>query len=97
VAARVGQFLAVAFGVTALLWTGNPIHVALAAFIYLAARAEEAQVLSEDRGQASGGQGIWTAPPGYYWVSRGNGLWQLAPIGVDFRSADGRRSAPPWR
>ena len=27
-------------------------------------------------------QGIWTAPPGYRWVSRGNGLWQLAPITV---------------
>ena len=37
------------FGVVALLWTHNPIHLALAAFIYFAARAEEAQVLFEER------------------------------------------------
>jgi Zn-dependent protease len=96
VAARVGQFLAVCFGVSAVLWTGNPIHVALAAFIYLAARAEEAQVLHEGRSQADG-QGIWTAPPGYRWVSRGDGLWQLAPITVGFGESDRRRAAARWR
>lgn len=94
IAARVGRALAICFGVTALLWTGNPIHVALAAFIYLAARSEEAQVLREHRSQ-SGGQGIWTAPPGYRWVSRGDGLWQLAPITVGFAEPD--RRAAPWR
>jgi Zn-dependent protease len=94
VAARVGRVLAVCFGVTALFWTGNPVHIALAAFIYLAARAEEAQVLHEDRAHA-GGHGIWTAPPGYRWVSRGDGLWQLAPITVGF--GESNRPAPPWR
>jgi len=93
VAARVGRVLAVCFGVAAL-WTGNPIHVALAAFIYLAGRAEENQVLHEDRSGAGGRQGVWTAPPGYRWVSQGNGLWRLAPITVSV--GDPGRPAPPW-
>jgi Zn-dependent protease len=94
VAARVGRTLAVCFGVTALLVTKNPIHIALAAFIYLAARAEEAQVLREDQPHPEG-QGIWTAPPGYRWVSRGDGLWQLAPIRVEMREPTA--AAGPWR
>ena len=32
------------------------------------------------RASASDDDGIWTAPPGFLWVSRGNGVWQLAPI-----------------
>ena len=97
VAARVGRVLAVFFGVSALLWTQNPIHVALAAFIYFAARAEEAHVLFEERqrGSSADGQGIWTAPPGYRWVSRGNGIWQLAPITAGF--GDPHQTASPWR
>jgi Zn-dependent protease len=94
VAARVGRVLAISFGTIALMWTGNPIHIALAAFVYLAARAEEAQVLHEDRAHANGG-GIWTAPSGYRWVSRGNGLWQLAPITV--RVVDPHQTGSPWR
>ena len=90
IAARVGRVLAVCFGAAVVVWTQNPIHVALAAFIYLAAQAEEAQVRSEERRDrvAADSHGIWTAPPGYRWVSRGNGLWQLAPSG------SGRRSKP---
>jgi Zn-dependent protease len=94
VAATIGRVLAVSFGLTALFLTGNPIHVALAAFIFLAARAEEAQVVNEDRAQA-GGAGVWTAPPGYHWISRGNGLWQLAPITV-VNYVDRRRTGSPW-
>lgn len=96
VAARLGRVLAVCFGLTALIVTRNPIHVALAAFIYMAAQAEEGQVRSEERRHAFMGNidGIWTAPPGYHWVRRANGLWQLAPITVRF--GDSNRAATPW-
>src|SRR5262249_35706760 len=40
IAATVGRTLAIVFGVMALLW-GNLVHVALAAFIYFVAGAEE--------------------------------------------------------
>jgi len=97
VASRLGRFLALLFGALAV-WTLNPIHLALAAFIYFAARAEEAQVLFEERERGSGvdSQGIWTAPPGYRWVSRGNGIWQLAPT-VTVGFGDSTRNASPWR
>jgi len=83
IAARVGRVLALLFGFT-YFWTWNPFHLALAAFVYFAGRMEEAQVLFEERRResASGGQGIWMAPPGYRWVDRGDGIWQLAPMGV---------------
>jgi Zn-dependent protease len=88
VAATIGRTLAVAFGVLSLLrgnfFSGNFfLHVALAAFIYFAAGAEEAGVLAEERRRACYGsenQGIWTAPPGYQWIQRGDGVWQLAPV-----------------
>jgi Zn-dependent protease len=94
VAARIGRILAVAFGIAAVLWTGNPIHILLAAFIFFAARAEEAQVVHEGRSAATS-QGVWTAPPGYRWVSRGNGQWQLAPITVNF--GDSQYRPGRWR
>ena len=90
IASTVGQVLAVTLVVLAYNWTGHvsPVHIALAAFIFFAARSEEAQVLYEERRrsafQGNGQQGMWVAPPGYKWVDRGNGLWQLAPIGVHF-------------
>jgi Zn-dependent protease len=99
IAARIGRVLAVCFGVAALFVTGNPIHVALAGFIYLAAQAEEGQVRSEERRHAftGGNDEIWTAPPGYSWVRRGNGQWQLAPIGVTVRFVDSNRTNAQWR
>ncbi|MDR3639438.1 MAG: site-2 protease family protein [Isosphaeraceae bacterium] len=84
IAASVGQVLAVLFGVYSLLH-GELIHVALAAFIYFAARTELAHVASEEQQRTYANaphQGIWTAPPGYRWIRRGQGLWQLAPINV---------------
>ena len=71
IAAGIGRVLAVAFGLS-VLWTRNPMHLALAAFIYFAARAEEMQVLHEERRRRYGGRahGVWVAPPGYRWVSR---------------------------
>ncbi len=95
VAARIGRVLAIFFGIAAVLWTGNLIHVALAAFIFLAARAEEFQVVQEDSSSRGDSQGIWTAPPGYHWVRRGNGLWQLAPVAAGFGGP--YRPASPWR
>jgi Zn-dependent protease len=98
IAARVGQFLAIVLGGVLFMQTWNPIHAALAAFIFFAAGAEEAQVLSEERHRqwaAAGETGIWTAPPGYRWVHRGNGTWQLAPVAVWIGEHD--PNAGPWR
>ena len=63
----------------------------------IVAGAEEASVLAEERRREYGGstdQGIWTAPPGYRWVHRGDGIWQLAPIVVTSRGA--RRGPSSW-
>jgi Zn-dependent protease len=96
-AARVGRVLAVCFGCVALFVTHQPVHVALAVFIYLAGRIEEVQVLNEElhRKFASPSQGLWLAPPGYRWVERSDGTWQLAPAGVRF--PDPEPSGSPWR
>jgi hypothetical protein len=76
----------------------------LAGFIYLAAGQELARVLAEEghlrarrawtQPDPLAGQGIWTAPPGFRWVSRGDGVWQLAPL-VSATVDD--RVPPPWR
>jgi len=88
IAAGLGRGLALLFGLYCLVnsatWGDALVPIALAAFIYLAAGAELMQVLAEGRGRGRGddgeGDGMWTAPPGYFWVSRGKGVWQLAPI-----------------
>ncbi|ODT97910.1 MAG: Zn-dependent protease [Planctomycetes bacterium SCN 63-9] len=92
IAATIGRTLALAFGIYCLFgWTlgsgegegPNFIQAALAAFIYLAGTAEERQVLAEERLHRFEGlrndAGIWNAPPGYRWVQRGDGIWQLSP------------------
>jgi Zn-dependent protease len=98
VAARIGQFLAITFGIAAIVVTGSVLHLALAAFIFFAARAEESHVLWEEhrrrRGATVHDGGIWTAPPGYHWVDRGDGVWQLAPMVV--RVGDRETSSAPW-
>ena len=38
-------------------------------------------------------EGIWTAPPGFQWVSHGNGVWHLAPTVVGTREP---RNPSPW-
>jgi Zn-dependent protease len=97
IAAGVGRALALCFGILLPLYTHNPMHAILAAFIYFAASAEESQVLREERQRAYGGkdQGIWVAPPGYRWVHRGDGIWQLAPSGMSFSHV--HQDASPWR
>jgi Zn-dependent protease len=97
VAATIGQTLAIGFGMISLM-LGNFVHVALAAFIFFAARAEEMHVLADEQrrqGPAGDGQGIWVAPPGYRWVHQGNGVWQLAPGVV--RYADPGPDSSSWR
>jgi Zn-dependent protease len=101
IAATIGRGLALAFGVYCLsqLWL---LQAILAGFIYLAAGQELDRVLVEERGaprrrpgwphDPSASQGVWTAPAGFHWVSRGDGVWQLAPIRVQARPTD--RGAP---
>jgi Zn-dependent protease len=83
IAARLGQALAVVFGVYCLLH-GAMLQAFLAMFVFMAARMELAHVTVEERLRAPArpDSGVWVAPPGYHWVSRGPGLWQLSPIAV---------------
>lgn len=86
-AAAVGRTLAVAVGVYSLL-NFQLMHVALAAFIYLAAGAEERSVVAEERRRDGGSDGLdWSTPPGYRWIRTGQGVWRLAPIRVDARTS----------
>ncbi len=99
IAATIGRTLAVLFGIFGLMTffsAGNPMPLALAAFIYFAARTEERQVLHEERRRQypAADQGIWVAPPGYRWVNQGNGIWQLAPITV--RMSESGRGPSRW-
>jgi Zn-dependent protease len=94
IAAGIGRALALGFGLYCLFHLMF-LQALLAGFIYLAAGSELARVLAEEehvrghrpwtRTDPAAGQGIWTAPPGFRWVSRGNGVWQLAPIVADHR------------
>jgi len=94
-AATLGRFLALLLPAVSTWWLGefHVMHLVLAVFIYLAAGWELAQVRAEMRRDGDDEPGIWTAPPGYRWVSRGNGLWQLCPIHVEAT----RWSPRPWR
>jgi len=86
IAASLGQILAIVLPIVAWRFLGfNPFHLILGLFIYYSATTELAQVRAEgqeDADDRDGHEGIWTAPPGYRWVDRGNGFWQLAPIHV---------------
>jgi len=80
VAAGIGRGLALLFGLYGLLY-GPWNWVFLAAFIYVVAGMELAGVAAEEHQRRyEGDNGVWTAPPGYRWVQRGQGAWQLAPI-----------------
>lgn len=88
IAAGIGRGLALLFGLLAVFY-GEPMQVALAMFIYWAAGAElravtadETQNRHYDDGDGTG-SGVWAAPPGYQWVARGQGRWQLAPVVVN--------------
>jgi len=81
IAAGIGRFMAILFGLTFFV-TWNPFHLALAVFVYFAGRAEEMRVLYEEGRRRGFDPGISVAPPGYHWVHRGDGVWQLAPMVV---------------
>ena len=85
IAAGVGRVLAVSLPLAAMFY--GVFHweqLLLAAFVFFAGANELAQVRAEDRDDhgSGGGDGLHLAPPGYRWVSRGQGQWQLAPIVV---------------
>jgi hypothetical protein len=102
IAAGIGRVLAVMFGVYSL-FSGSLMQVFLASFIYYAAGQELSRVLAEEqwhrpdgnraRDNSEATDGIWSAPPGFRWVSRGDGVWQLAPILVSSND----RVPPTWR
>ena len=100
IAATIGRTLAV-LGALYSIWhlsSATPLHIALAIFVYLAASTEEAGVLAEERHRAYDlppDPGIWTAPPGYRWVQRGQGVWHLAPV-VVVSPSDVRRNPSSW-
>ncbi|AMV39629.1 site-2 protease family protein [Planctomyces sp. SH-PL62] len=96
-AASVGRALAVGFGVYSLLNLAF-FQVALAVFIYMAARAEEIGVLADERRRAGETEeGLdWSTPPGYRWIQTGRGVWRLAPITVSSQSRATWRD-PRWR
>ncbi|CAN5909143.1 hypothetical protein BH23PLA1_BH23PLA1_20810 [soil metagenome] len=102
VAATVGQGLAIAFGLFCLYHMLLP-QLILATFIYFVAGAELTQVRAEERRRRVEPRpepGLWTAPPGYFWVNRGNGVWQLSAIvlpvqGDDVAPGPGRRHPFP--
>ncbi|MHC5540322.1 site-2 protease family protein [Singulisphaera rosea] len=94
IAAGIGQALAILYGVynfgLAVFdgQSGAWLQVFLATFIYIAAGAELSRVIAEERGrhgQSDDSNDTGSAPPGFRWVSRGKGVWQLAPITVDAR------------
>jgi Zn-dependent protease len=98
IAAGTGRVLAVGLPLLMIaLDRFSVMHLLLAAFIFYAGSAELAQVRSEGhsngRDSDDDSDGVWTAPPGFRWVSRGNGVWQLAPISVHSNPWERR----PWR
>ncbi len=94
IAAGLGRFLALAFGIYGLMHF-NLLHMALAGFVYLAGSAELARVRQEEHaGTRDPDDGFWVAPPGQRWVRVGQGVWRLAPVTV---TVDSHRSDLRWR
>lgn len=80
IAATLGRRLSVVLGVVFFLAFGLSIQLLLPIFLYIAAGAERNGVLAEERRRQGGSAGVWIAPPGYQWVNRGSGAWQLVAI-----------------
>jgi Zn-dependent protease len=93
IAATLGRGLSIVLGVGFFMAFGLSIQLLLPVFLYFAAGAERNSVLAEERLRQAPSVGVWTAPPGYHWVSRGSGAWQLVPIVV--ANQDGARQS--WR
>jgi Zn-dependent protease len=95
IAAGLGQLLALGFGVWSFMQF-DLIRTALAVFIYFAARAELTQARFEERRRLvppTDPHGVWVAPPGYQWISHGDGVWRLAPVFVTIADP---RTQPRW-
>jgi Zn-dependent protease len=94
IAATLGQFLAVCFGIFCLM-QGMLTGLFIAVFIFLAARGELAFVMAEEarRRVPRHSQGMWYAPRGYHWVQGTSGAWQLVPILVPSQG----ETRHPWR
>lgn len=97
IAAGLGKVLAIGFGVWSLMQF-DLLRAALAGFIFYAAQAELMQARAEEWQRDAppppkADQDFWFAPPGYEWVSRGDGVWRLAPAWVTVNERDSRR----WR
>jgi Zn-dependent protease len=93
IAARIGQGLALLFGFVSLrygltLWP----QILLAAFVFFAASSELRHVRSEESRPSDDREDLFNPPPGYSWIYQGNGVWQLAPLGV----GPDDRSRGPW-
>lgn len=87
VAAYVGQFLAVAFGVWSLFYSGSWINAILALFIYMAAAQELAAARAQEAASLMPADAnpydprVHGAPPsGFVWIRQPNGQWRLAPV-----------------
>lgn len=89
VAAGLGRFIAIAGGIY-FLTQQNYQALILALFVYMAGSMELRQVRSEERsiGTPDGFLGFPPPPDGFHWVTRGDGVWRLAPIIADFRGRD---------
>ncbi len=87
IAAGIGQTLAVVTGLVLFALGGLTywLQIILAVFIYWVAGAELAQVRAEEsrRSRSSTTHDPLAPPPGYSWIYRGNGVWQLAPVVVE--------------
>lgn len=90
IAAALGQALAIGLPIV-LMFLGmfSFMHVILAAFVFMAARAELASVRAESRARSH------VPPAGYRWVDLGGGMWQLVPITVGTGGAWGHSG--PWQ
>jgi Zn-dependent protease len=105
IAAGLGRGLSLLFGLGSLYYFVGTfdatylVRMALSWFIYMAAGAELARVLAEERPREfyyvhePDAEGIWTAPRGFHWVNQGNGIWRLAPIVVGSHEP---RNPSPW-
>ena len=92
VSAKIGQAIAIVGGLYFLI-TGEWMLTVLSAFIYMAAAAELRGVRAEESRRTSPGDFQSSSPPpGYQWVTRGDGIWTLAPIVI--HQAGGSRT---WR
>jgi len=101
IAAGLGRFLALGFGIWSLLH-GDLIRVFLAGFIYMAGTAELMRVRMEERPRHDPRDddhegGIWTAPPGYRWIEGKGGSWQLAPIWIHAQPESRYTARRTWR